>query len=258
MAVQRTASDYSVKTVDLVLNIIEIIATEGHQLITPSFISSRLSISKNKAYRLIATLESKGFIERDELSGAYRIGLMFIALSQKILKNTALIDHAHPIIEQLANKHDEAVYMTVLKGEEVVFIDMVDCKQPVRAASMIGKRLPIFNNAAGKLIKALESSDPEQLFRRRGRNARQKDFSSLITEMKEIRSKGFAIDYGGLGEGVISVAVAVRDYAGKIVGALTILGPSFRLFSERLENELIPSLLEGAESLSARFGYAPV
>lgn len=257
MQPHKTA-DYSVKTVDLILNIIEILAMEGHQLITPTVISSRLSISKNKAYRLISTLENKGFIEKDELSGAYRIGLMFIALSQKILKNIAIIDHAHPVIEQLANKHDEAVYMTVLKGEEVVFIDMVDCKQPVRAASMIGKRLPFFNNAAGKLIKALETNDPEQLFKRRGRNAKKMDFSSLISEMMEIRKNGVAIDHGGLGDGVITVAVAVRDYAGKIVGALTMLGPSFRLFSERLENELIPSLLEGAESLSARFGYAPV
>jgi DNA-binding IclR family transcriptional regulator len=65
------------------------------------------------------------------------------------------------------------------------------------------------------------------------------------------------VDTGGLGDGVISVAVAVRDYAGKVVGAITVLGPSFRMFAERLENEIIPSLMEGAELLSEKFGYAP-
>jgi len=50
--------------------------------------------------------------------------------------------------------------------------------------------------------------------------------------------------------------VAVRDYAGKVVGAVTMLGPSFRMFADRLENEIIPSLLEGADMLSAKFGYS--
>jgi len=254
MAPQKSP-DYSVKTVELILNMLEIFATDEDQPITPASLSAKLSITRNKAYRLIATLESKGFIERDESSGAYRIGLLSIALSQKILRHSTIIDHAHPIIEQLARKHDEAVYLTVLKGEEVIFIDMVDSRQPVRTASLIGNRFPLFTNAAGKLLKALETGDVEDLFKQRGRNAKKTDFSSLIAELSEIRIKGVAVDHGGLGEGVISVAVAIRDYAGKVIGALTLLGPSFRLLSDRLEHEVIPSLFESAESLSARFGY---
>jgi len=251
----QKSPDYSGKTVELVLNVLEIFADAEDQLITPSSLSTKLSITRNKAYRLIATLESKGFIERDESSCAYRIGLRSIALSQKILKHSTIIDHAHPIIEQLARKHDEAVYLTVLKGEEVVFIDMADSNQSVKTASLIGSRFPLFTNAAGKLLKALETSDVEGLFKQRGRNAKKIDFSSLIAELSEIRTKGVAVDHGGLGDGVISVAVAVRDYAGKVIGALTLLGPSFRLLSDRLEYEVIPSLFESAESLSARFGY---
>ncbi len=69
--------------------------------------------------------------------------------------------------------------------------------------------------------------------------------------------KGVAVDAGGLGEGIITVAVAIKDYAGKVVGAITMLGPSFRMLTERLEREIIPSMLEGAEQLSQKFGYAP-
>lgn len=251
----RKAPDYSVKTVELILDILEILADDGEHPITPASLSAKLSISRNKAYRLIATLESKGFIERDESTCAYRLGLLSIALSQKILRHSMIIDHAHPIIEQLARKHDEAVYLTVLKGEEVVFIDMVDSSQPIKAASLIGSRFPLFTNAAGKLLKALETSDLEGLFKQRGRNAKKIDFSSIIAELSEIRTKGFAVDHDGLGDGVISVAVAVRDYAGKVIGALTLLGPSVRLLSDRLEREVIPSLFESAASLSERFGY---
>lgn len=49
---------------------------------------------------------------------------------------------------------------------------------------------------------------------------------------------------------------AVRDYAGKVVCALTVLGPSFRMLAGRIEYEIVPSLVEGAELLSMKFGYA--
>jgi DNA-binding IclR family transcriptional regulator len=134
---------------------------------------------------------------------------------------------------------------------------MVDSAQQVKAAPLVGERFPFFTNAAGKAIRALESRDIlERFFRKRARRETVPNQTLLEDELNQIRSRGVAVDSGGLGEGVITVAVAVRDYAGKVVGALTLLGPSFRMLSERLENEIIPSLMEGAEILSFKFGYA--
>ena len=81
------------------------------------------------------------------------------------------------------------------------------------------------------------------------------DLAGLRAELELIREEGVAVDCGGMGDGIITVAVAVRDYAGKVVGALTLLGPSFRLLGERLEQEIIPSLRLSGELLSMRFGY---
>ena len=66
-----------------------------------------------------------------------------------------------------------------------------------------------------------------------------------------------ATDSGGLDEGIISVAVAVKDYAGHVIGAITVLGRSFRFLKERMEMEIIPSLVEGAALASEKFGYMP-
>jgi DNA-binding IclR family transcriptional regulator len=74
----------------------------------------------------------------------------------------------------------------------------------------------------------------------------------------EIRSNGgVAVDCNGLGEGISSVAVAVKDYAGKVIGAITLLAPSFRMLQERIEDEIIPSLIEGAALISGKLGYTP-
>jgi DNA-binding IclR family transcriptional regulator len=74
-------------------------------------------------------------------------------------------------------------------------------------------------------------------------------------ELKDIRNNRVAVDVGGVGDGITTIAVAITDYAGKVLGALALMGPSFRLFTERLEEEIIPSLLGNAQQLSEKFGY---
>lgn len=249
------AAKYSLLTVEKTVALLELLAGERAQTIQT--LADNLALSRNKAYRIVVTLENLGLVHREDPGGTYCFGMAALELAQKVLQNSSIINHAHPVMEALARKHGEAVYMTVLEGEEVLFIDMVDCKRQVKAVPLVGKRFPFFSNAAGKAIKALESRDlRERFFKERKRRKELPDFDRFESELDVIRRSGVAIDSGGLGEGIISVAVAVRDYAGKVVGALTMLGPSFRMLTDRLENEIIPSLHEGAEMLSMKFGYA--
>ena len=252
----RERSTYSVQTVEKAFEILGLL-TEGERDATLPYLAERLDLSRNKAFRLLATLESKGLVEREEKSGVYRLGLTSVELAQRLINSTSLIRHAHPVMERLARKHGEAVYITVMKDDEVLFLDMVDCEQNVKAAPLVGKRFPFFTNSAGKAIKALESTEIlERIFKKRGKKDSLPDLAQIENELQNVRENGFAVDNGGLGEDIISVAVAVRDYAGKVVGALTMLGPSFRMAAGRLEEEIVPALREGAEMLSMRFGYA--
>ncbi len=252
-------SPYSVHVVESALELLEIL-TQDHPAPTLPYLAETMGLSRNKVFRLLATLEERGLVEKEENTGCYRLGLPAAELAQKLLKNVSLIQIAHPIMETLARKHDEAVYMTVLSGDEVLFLDMVDSGQQIKAASLVGERFPFFTNAAGKAIRALDSRDIlERVFRKRPRRHSVVDMQLLEEELNKIRNRGVAVDAGGLGEGIIiTVAVAVRDYAGKVVGALTMLGPSFRMLTERLETEIIPSLMEGADILSFKFGYAKI
>ena len=250
--------EYIVKSVSCAFEMLEVL-TEYQNGISLAQLANRFGLNRNKAFRLLSTLCETGLVERDAESHLYRLGACSVVLGQKFLMNSSVVSFAHPIIEQLARKHGEAVYMSVLKDNEVLFLDMVDCNQQVKATPFLGKRFPFFTNAAGKVLKAIESRDVlDRVFKRRANSkATTPDMSHLASELEEIRSKGVAVDSNGLGDGVSSVAVAVKDYAGKVVCAITLIGPSFRILSERLENEIIPSLKEGAEILSGRFGYMP-
>lgn len=254
----REHPEYIVKSVSCAFAILEMLA-ESRMGLTVMQVAERLGLSRNKAFRLMATLCNAGLVDHDEQTGMYRLGVCSVALGQKFLMSSSMVNYAHPIIEQLAKKHGEAVYMSVIRNDEVVFLDMVDSDQQVRPTPLIGRRFPFFTNAAGKVLRALDSRDVmERIFNRRGkRRGSSPDLNHLASELEEIRSRGVAVDSDGLGDGIISVAVAVRDYAGKVVCAITLIGPSFRMLSDRLEKEIIPSLKEGADILSGRFGYIP-
>lgn len=250
---------YTVQSVSKAIEMLEILSDQPDPSDLPH-LAAKIAMTRNKTFRLLATLCEKGLVERDLKRGDYQLGFNSVSLAQKMLRHSSVVTLAHPIMEELASKYHEAVYMTVIRGDEVLFLDMVDCEQQIKAMSLVGKRFPFFTNASGKAIKALETREladglSQSKFRKskNGPNPHQ-----LASELLEIRSNGgVAIDCGGLGEGISSVAVVVKDYAGKVIGAITVLAPSFRMVRERIENEILPSLIEGAALISKKFGYIP-
>jgi len=223
---------------------------------TAQLLARKLKISSNKLFHITETLEIMGLVDCDRKTGGYRLGLCAFGMAQQILKSSSILRLAQPTLEDLARKHDEAAYITILSNDEVVFLNMVDSFQPIRAATFVGRRFPIFTNAAGKVIQAMSSFDVREKFYRKGAGrAGINDLQLLQAELDDIRKSGVAVDNNCLAEGVCSVAVAIKDYAGMVVGALTLLGPTFRMVQDRLEKEIIPSMLEMSEELSMKFGY---
>lgn len=252
-------SVYSVQSVHKAFEILEVI-TGSPTGVSLQVLSSTIELTRNKTFRLLATLCESGLVEQEKPSGNYRIGINSFSLAQKLVRNSNVISLAHPVIEHLAKKHDEDVYMVVIKEDNVLFLDMADCDQQIKAVPLIGKTFPYFTNAAGKVMKALESTEVIDWLKS-GKRSKIRNISNpetLASELMEIRANGgVAVETGGLGEGLSSIAVVVKDYAGHVIGAITMFGPSFRLAKERLEQEIIPSLLEGADLVSKRFGYLP-
>lgn len=243
---------YSVQSVVKAIDLLESLAQEGGNPSVQSLMK-KLDLSRNKLFRLLATLEEKGLVEKNPENGAYILGVKAFAMAQHIMKNASVIRLAHPIMEQLAHKLDEAIYFTVMNNDDdVLFLDMVDCFQQIKAADVVGKTFPFFSTAAGKVMKAVSAID---IFSRASKRRAIPNPKELQIELDEIRRKGVAVDFGGVGDGICTVAVVIRDYAGKVVGALTLLAPAFRMLQDRLEKEIIPSMIEGAEELSGKFGY---
>ena len=247
---------YTVQSVENAFDLIEVLVS-GKTGLNAQSLAEVLGLSSRKTSGLLAALEKKQIIESSEC-GTYQLGLNAFGLAHQIKRCSNLSRLAHPVMLELARKHDEAIYLTVPSNDEVLFLDMVDSMQQIKTVKIVGRHFPYFTNAAGKVIKAAAGSceSIERLFKDQAPYHGINDIRKLERELEHIRKCGVAVDDGGLGSEICAVAVVIKDYAGWAVGALTMLAPSFRMFQERLEQEIIPSMLEGAERLSIKFGYS--
>ncbi|MDO3380282.1 IclR family transcriptional regulator [Geoalkalibacter halelectricus] len=231
----REKASYSIQSVERALCLLEILGEEGDELRIVR-LSERLDMDRARVFRLLATFEQRGYVERVGTSGRYRLGLPVFEMGQKILQRMSLLRKAKPVMERLARQCDEAVYLAIPHGEEILMLDMVDTTQKVGTVSLVGQRFPLADTAAGRVV--IE-----------GRRVCARGGYGELAAWREVR------DRGALGEGVSSLAVPVLDARGEVQASLCLIGPDFRFEGARLGEELLPLLREAAAVISSRLGF---
>jgi len=235
----RNKESYSIQSVDNALNVLEALSDEGEE-IRISQLSERLGMNKTSVFRLLATFESRGYVERERETGRYRLGLSAYEIGQKLLSRMTVLRHARPAMERLARESGEAAYLAVRRDNEVLFLDMVDTLQQVKVAPLTGRRYPLCAVAAGQVILAFGAQDSKEL---------------PAPEVATIRGSGLAIDRDALGDSTASLATPVFRSGRELAGSLCLVGPAFRLTTTSFHNEFAPRLREAAEIVSSRLGY---
>lgn len=242
------ANGYEIRSVTKALDLFEAICNEtdnsvaGGEEITIARLSNQLGLQKSSVFCMLATFKNRGYIEQDEKSGCYRIGMNAYELGRKLLLRMPILREARPVLEELCRRCNEAVYLVVRNGRDFLFIDLVEGDQQVKVTSLLGKRFPLTNGAPGQLMLAFSSPT--------GINS---NASERI--LQSIRKQGYCVDQGGLGEGVSSLAVPLYNAGGTIAGAVCLVSPSFRMVEQLIETSYLPCLKEACETISAKLGY---
>ena len=256
---RKDKSEYIIQAVSHALDLLEQFHDDVDELGVTE-LSKRLKLHKNNVFRLLATLESRGYIEQNKATENYRLGLKALELGQTFIKQMGLLRQAKPILDQVVGKCNETSYVAIFKEGYVVYLDVVETDMTVRVVSRVGSRLPAYCTAAGKVHMAFMSEDEinellpsNQLQGYTPTTITSRD--ELMKELSKVAEQGYAIDEEELDLGVRCIAAPIRDYTRRIVGALSISGPSMRISNERIEKELIPLVMEATTELSTRLGY---
>lgn len=257
---KKEKSDYIVQTVLHALDILEQFHDNVDELGVTD-LSKRLRLHKNNVFRLLATLESRNYIEQNKLTENYRLGLKNLELGQTVIKQMGILRRSRPVLESLAQECNETCYVAVLRDAHVIYLDAVESSYPVRVASRVGTRLPVHCTAAGKVMLAnatdtrWQGSQPYGELRRYTPTTITDRFE-LKKQLEKVAAQGYALEDEELDQEVRGIAAPIRDYTGSVVGALSISGPAMRLGEPRLHDELAPMIERAAEDISLRLGFS--
>ena len=222
-------------------------------------IAERISIHKSTVHRLLKTLEKKRFVERDQTTGVYRLGIQLLQMAYLTLEQNDLRRLAAPFMRRLWEQHRETVHLAVLDQADVVFLDAIESPQRVKLAAAIGQRLPAFATASGRAILAFMPDEVVQDVLKQGmpQYTRQTRSSpeAFADGLRLVQERGFALDEQEFEEGIDAVAAPIFDQSGQPVAAVSVAGPSYRLAHDQLL-EIGPLVLATARDIAREISLA--
>ena len=256
---KKDKSEYIIQAVDHALDLLEQFQGDVDELGVTE-LSKRLKLHKNNVFRLLATLESRNYIEQNRVTENYRLGLKTLELGQTFIKQMGLLRQSRPVLEALVRECNETTYVAILKESHIVYLDVVETDLTVRVVPRVGSRLPAYCTAAGKIQLAYMTD--EELDHYLPTKELKRYTPSTITDRDEFKAhlaqiaeQGYAIDNEEMDIGVCCVGAPIRDYTRRIIGAVSISGPSMRFSAERMEKELIPLVKRAGEDISTKLGF---
>jgi DNA-binding IclR family transcriptional regulator len=242
---KREKSNYMIQSVSHALDVIEeLCKANGEVGVTE--LSKRLKLHKNNVFRLLATLELRGYVEQNKETEDYRLGVKALQMGQSYLSQSTLVGRGTPILRDLAEAIGETVSLVTLQGGNVQFPISIESKRPVKVAPRVAVSFPAKLNAAGRLLTAQLSDTvlAEVLASNTVQDA------AIRTQLNELRTSGQIIDRGAIEADVISIARIVRGNNNEVMGAIEVLIPQYRAKVDAL----LPKIEEAANQLSMALG----
>lgn len=190
-------------------------------------IADKLEIDKSTIHRFLKTLLEYSFVRRNPDNKRYGLGLRFLNIATKLIGSIDIRNIAHPYLIELEEQSKETIHLTIFDGKRVVYIDKIESRKPIRMYSRIGNIAPINCTAAGKVILAFQSDDViskiiENLDFFPLTDNTIGDKEEFIKALKDIRSKGFAIDDSEHEKNICCIAAPIRDYSREVKYAISI------------------------------------
>jgi DNA-binding IclR family transcriptional regulator len=220
-------------------------------------IAESIHMSKTTVHRLLATLENKRFITRDNATGLYRLGFRFIEMASIVLQDVELHRWAQPYLQRLASEYGETVDLSILDGSHVIYLEVIESPQRVKLAAAVGQRLPAYFTASGKALLAyLPEEQVKKIISENLAEAAKENPASLegmIAELRSAEERGYAISEQEYEDQINAVAAPIFDKDKNPIASIAIVGPSFRLSRDRLP-ELGEKLRKMTQEISSEVG----
>jgi DNA-binding IclR family transcriptional regulator len=207
-----------------VLDLIQLVAAAPHPM-TLAEIGSALQLPKPTVHRLCVRLEEARYLTREPGRYRYRVGPATERLAFNAIRRGSASVQWRLILERLVDEIRETCNFTAPAGNEVVYVERVESRWPLRLHLEVGSRVPMHCTASGKLFLAFMDAERRQrmleslpLTRMTDRTITTRE--KLEQELAEVAVRGYSTDDEEFIQGLVAAAVPVADSRGRVVGAV--------------------------------------
>ena len=212
---------------------------------------------KSNVHKFLQTLIARGYVRQSRDRGPYELTLKLWEIGNRVIARQHLPAIARGPMIELSADTGETVFIAVLDGSDVVYIDKVEGTHDVRAHTVIGRRRPSYCVSAGKALLAFRPEpEIERVCAQLKPHTAQTilDPTALRSQLSEIRQQGYAVNRGEWTPAVRGLAAPVRDARAMVVAAVGISTPAERL-SVAAVRTLAPRVIACADAISRGLGF---
>jgi IclR family transcriptional regulator, KDG regulon repressor len=249
---------YRVQVLDRAFAILDALAEKG-SLVRVTELSKHLKLDKSTVFRLLKVLEQNKYVERAQGDGKYKLGTKILQLGMLALADVDVTQAAQSYIERLASITGETAHLGVLRNSQIISVAVAHGSNVLSLGVDIGGHSPAHCTALGKAILAFMPRDEclsaiaqLRFVTRTPHTITRK--SVFMKELKTIRERGYSIDNEEFEPGLKCFGAPVRNYSGKVVAAISVAGPAFRL-TKANGARIIGIVTQTANELSEELGF---
>ncbi|WP_134705186.1 IclR family transcriptional regulator [Ammoniphilus sp. YIM 78166] len=221
-------------------------------------LAESVNLPKSTIHRILETLQKAGFVEQDALTEKYSVGLKAIEIGMSGLMKADLVEASIPHLRDLAATTGQTAFLAVYNEGEIVYIYKAEGTSSVITNANLGTRNPMHCTGLGKAFLAfLSLEDVDKIMGQKGltryTDTTITDQQALLQELSKIRQAGVALNREEHDQGLSSIAAPIFNYTGLVVAAISVAGPTDRIFDnqEQIEN----LVKEKSLHISKRLGF---
>jgi DNA-binding IclR family transcriptional regulator len=229
------SSPRTIQAVDRAAELLKAVA-RSRQPLSVGELASATGLNRSTAWRLLATLDHHGLVERDPATQRYSVGHAVLQIAAAG-DHDALVRRARPVLEKLAVRTGETANLAVAKRFNLVYVDQVEAPN-VMSPNWLGRSVPLHATSSGKAFLAwLPREEREALTPVRLKRYTDTTITSrreLEDELEAVRRDGYSVCAGELEETLYGASSAVLNERQRPVAIVSVWGPEHRVFRERL------------------------
>jgi len=232
------ARDGGVQSVDRALSILETLAEddEGYRL---SDLAVRTGLSASTVHRLLATLESRRFVQFDRAESKWHVGVRSFTVGASFARRRNFSTQAIPYLRKLRDLTRETANLAVVDDEYIIVLTRMESREIMRSLTQVGGRVAMVTSGVGKAVLATYSDEEVgAVIRHHGMpRLTEKSIvrpSDLFKELEKIRKQGFAVDDEEACMGLRCIAAVVYNDCAEPLAAISVSGMTSRLTDDRL------------------------